>query len=208
MRELKANIREQLLAVRAAISAEQKTANERIVCKRLLAIIEQLHSLNPDVSFIGLYDAFGSELSLGILAQQLREKGYRLAFPVAFPDGSMDFFSEDFESAGSQPSVVLQPGEVTRFDFHNELPAYRRHDRSQLSELTMVAPGQLAFLVVPGVGFDAQGHRLGYGAGYYDRYLPRLSPQTPLWGAAFDEQLLDLLPMEEHDIPLTGVVTP
>lgn len=223
MRELKSRIREQLLAARAAIPADQKAADERVVCSKLLAIIGQGVSSNQGGGFIGLYDAFGSELSLEILIEQLREKGYQLAFPVAFADGSMDFFSEDLEaggsqlagsqsaeaqSAGSQPSATQQPGGSGRFDFHTELPAYRKHHRSQTSELTLVRPEQLAFLVIPGVGFDVQDHRLGYGAGYYDRYLPRLSPPTPLWGAAFAEQLLDFLPVEEHDIPLTGVVTP
>ena len=63
-------------------------------------------------------------------------------------------------------------------------------------------------MLVPLVAFDSLGHRLGMGGGYYDRYLPRLSPECPLIGVAFACQHTDApLPREAWDVPLHAVVT-
>ena len=62
-------------------------------------------------------------------------------------------------------------------------------------------------VVVPGVAFDASNHRLGRGKGYYDRFLTQLPKTTTTIGLAFDFQLTDSLPVEEHDVPLSCVIT-
>jgi len=60
-------------------------------------------------------------------------------------------------------------------------------------------------VVVPGLGFDRRGHRLGYGKGYYDRYLS-LRPKVCV-GLSFRCQVVDEVPTEEHDIALDAVIT-
>ncbi|MOA35167.1 5-formyltetrahydrofolate cyclo-ligase family protein [compost metagenome] len=66
---------------------------------------------------------------------------------------------------------------------------------------------------VPGLAFDRQGGRLGYGGGYYDRFAARLSmqdgtAQQMLWlGAAFEKQLIAHVPLERHDLKMNGIVT-
>ena len=62
-------------------------------------------------------------------------------------------------------------------------------------------------VVVPGIAFDKNNHRLGRGAGYYDRFLGTLPKHIPTIGLAFDFQIVDALHMrEEHDVPLSQVV--
>jgi 5-formyltetrahydrofolate cyclo-ligase len=63
-------------------------------------------------------------------------------------------------------------------------------------------------VIVPGVAFDPQGRRLGYGGGFYDRLLPRLRDDCLRVGVAYDEQLVDELPVAEHDAHVHAVVTP
>ncbi len=58
--------------------------------------------------------------------------------------------------------------------------------------------------VIPGMAFDAQGHRLGRGRGYYDRLLPKL--QCKKIGLCFPFQFLELIPTEPHDIPMDEVI--
>lgn len=60
--------------------------------------------------------------------------------------------------------------------------------------------------IVPMVGFDKRLFRLGYGGGYYDRYLSKTN--TLSIGIAFDEQLVECLPNEPFDIPLDMIITP
>ena len=76
-----------------------------------------------------------------------------------------------------------------------------------------LAPSELAPQVVPDVilmpllGFDSRGTRLGYGGGYYDRTLERLGKRPRLVGLAFAAQELDDIPHEAHDVPLDMVIT-
>jgi 5-formyltetrahydrofolate cyclo-ligase len=65
---------------------------------------------------------------------------------------------------------------------------------------------RLDLILVPGLGFDRSGHRLGRGKGYYDRWLAARSGLT--CGVAFDEQLLDAVPVGPHDVSLDCIVTP
>jgi len=65
---------------------------------------------------------------------------------------------------------------------------------------------RLDFALVPGVGFDAAGHRLGRGRGYYDRLLASVAGTR--CGVAFDEQMAEHIPAEPHDITLNCILTP
>ena len=67
-------------------------------------------------------------------------------------------------------------------------------------------PAQIDLILVPGVAFDRAGHRLGQGAGYYDRFL--LKTQAVRVGMCHDFALLDHVPAMEHDIPMDYVMTP
>lgn len=68
---------------------------------------------------------------------------------------------------------------------------------------TAIDPASIDLVVVPGVAFTIAGARLGHGKSYYDRFLPQVRATTV--GACFDEQLVDELPMEPHDVWLDHV---
>ena len=63
------------------------------------------------------------------------------------------------------------------------------------------------FVVVPGVAYDREGRRLGYGGGYYDRLLPLLSPRAARVAGAFDVQVVDRVPTGPNDVTIDAVVT-
>lgn len=62
-------------------------------------------------------------------------------------------------------------------------------------------------VVVPGLGFDPQGHRIGRGAGFYDRFLAQPDFRGITCGFALDEQLIDAVPTHSHDVPVDMIVT-
>lgn len=68
-------------------------------------------------------------------------------------------------------------------------------------------PARLDVVLVPGLGFTADGRRLGQGGGHYDRFLPRLDDRCLTMGVCFAEQILDDLPTEAHDRRVDIVVT-
>ena len=69
-----------------------------------------------------------------------------------------------------------------------------------------VQPEEIDLLIVPGVAFTRAGDRMGYGGGYYDRYIPRCT-RARVIALAFEEQLLDTLPTEEHDLRIPSIIT-
>ncbi|MFD1394287.1 5-formyltetrahydrofolate cyclo-ligase [Kroppenstedtia eburnea] len=71
-----------------------------------------------------------------------------------------------------------------------------------------VAPEEVELVVVPGVGFDKAGYRLGYGGGYYDRFFAGPGGDAIRIGAAYSFQWVSTVYPEPHDQPLNGVATP
>jgi 5-formyltetrahydrofolate cyclo-ligase len=71
----------------------------------------------------------------------------------------------------------------------------------------VVDPTAIDWVLVPGVGFDPHGMRLGYGKGYYDRFLPQLAPRTQYGGVAYHTQIVPSVPHMPHDIRMQFLIT-
>lgn len=71
----------------------------------------------------------------------------------------------------------------------------------------IINPKELEAVVIPGVAFDKRGCRLGYGGGYYDRFLQNLKADAIKIALAFEFQILDELPKEEYDILMDIIIT-
>lgn len=67
--------------------------------------------------------------------------------------------------------------------------------------------GKIDIIVVPAVAFDIRGYRLGYGKGFYDRFLERKEDTLKI-GLAYDFQILDQIPVHQHDVPVDIIITP
>ena len=68
-----------------------------------------------------------------------------------------------------------------------------------------IADDQTALVLMPGLAFDPEGHRMGYGGGFYDKFLER-EPNHPTLALCYDFQMLDHLETEAHDIPVDTVL--
>ncbi len=62
-------------------------------------------------------------------------------------------------------------------------------------------------VIIPGAGFDFAGNRLGYGAGYYDSLLSQRTRKIPVIALAYEEQIVDSIPAETHDVKVDMIVT-
>ena len=70
-----------------------------------------------------------------------------------------------------------------------------------------IDPNELDLIVVPGVAFDKQGGRMGYGAGFYDRYFKKINKDIIKLALAYEFQTLEKVPMNELDIPVDCIIT-
>ncbi len=96
-----------------------------------------------------------------------------------------------------EPSVIIS--------FDNLIPSGRFGILEPIE--AMKTPWKKIDLVlVPGIVFDKNGHRIGYGFGYYDKFLKKV-PKAIKIGLAFDFQVVDKIPREMHDVPVDLVVT-
>ena len=96
-----------------------------------------------------------------------------------------------------EPSIII--------DFDNLLPSGRFGILEPIETLK-IAEKNIDLVLVPGVVFDREGHRIGYGHGYYDKFLKKV-PKSKKIGLAFDFQVIDKIPIETHDVPVDLVVT-
>lgn len=74
------------------------------------------------------------------------------------------------------------------------------------NELTESVVSDDTLIIVPGVMFDKNGNRMGYGKGYYDRYLSRMNIKHRI-GIAYDFQIMDALDVKATDVPMTLIIT-
>lgn len=108
---------------------------------------------------------------------------------------------------GKKVAVPKVYGEEMRFIYVTDLTAM---EKSSFGIPEPVADGPVgddphALVLMPGLAFDAQGHRIGYGGGFYDRFLEQ-EPEHPTVALCYDFQMLPQLKTEEHDIPVDAVI--
>lgn len=146
-----------------------------------------LAALVPEDAIIGLYRPTPHEAPAGNYAKYYIERGHRIALPRFSADDAPMEFATHHDPFGETdlefgPFGLNQPG----------------------AEAQVLVPD---VVFVPLVGFTDSGQRLGQGGGHYDRWLAD-HPATAAIGLAWDCQLVDRLPTEEHDVPLSAIVTP
>ncbi|MCC3769952.1 5-formyltetrahydrofolate cyclo-ligase [Streptomyces sp. UNOC14_S4] len=182
----KGELRRGFLAVRAGLTPGDRGAAEAALARRALELPEL-----AEAGTVAAYVSVGSEPGTRALLEALRERGVRVLLPVLLPDNDLDWALY----RGSDHLVRAARGLLE--------PDGPRLGPSAIASADTV--------LLPGLAVDARGLRLGRGGGSYDRALERLS----LAGAAparvvllYDTEVVQSLPAEPHDQPVTAAVTP
>ena len=139
----------------------------------------------PAGAVVALYAPIRSELPTGDVAAAAAARGLVLAYPRVVPGDRVLAFHR-------VPAEALAAGHLGIPEPDPAAPA--------------VDPADLAAIVVPGLVFDRRGYRLGWGGGHYDATLPRAAHALRV-GLAFEQQLVERLPIQPHDCPVHLIAT-
>ncbi len=157
--------------------------------RELSALIIERLAQDPDfisANTIGLTISAFPEVDTKLLIERIWQEGKRAAVPKCIPKSrGMDFYIIDnFDQL-----------EVVYMNLQEPQPAITQY----------AAPDEIDLMIVPGVAYCRSGYRIGFGGGYYDRYLTGFNGHTK--SIAFDVQLVESIEVESHDIPVEGVYT-
>ena len=177
----RAQLRRTAIQARGALSPEQREKLSRQAVERLVRseAFQKAHT-------VMLYEHTRAELSLDLLREHPLAAGKRLAYPLCVSETDM---------------TALQPME------ENAWKAGAFGIREPLPEKSaQIAPEEIDLVVCPCSAFDEQGNRMGMGAGFYDRYLPKCS-NAVICAVAFEAQKLPEVPVDAWDIPMEMIFT-
>lgn len=178
----KAELRKRARALRNAIPHDAIRERSR----RILLALEALPAVATAARVALFYPIEGrNEVDLRALDASVRARGARVAYPAIDPETRVMTFR-----FVADPETMQERG-----------LGFREPD------LADEEAAALDVILVPALHVDPQGHRIGYGAGYYDRTLPRFCPPARAIGVAFDFQLIAEVPTTEGDVALSTVVT-
>ena len=195
----KAELRRAVIARRDALDLDLRAAKSADICARLVELLGRLDAAAPHT--VAVYAAMGSEVDSAAFAAAASKRGWRVAYPCMLS-------ATDAAACGQRMcmrAVAAGDADAATFIAHpTRAFAATDIDSSRFPIVPAEAPDMI---VVPLVAFDRTGTRLGYGGGCYDRYLPMLSPVCQIVGIAFDEQRVDHIPTDAHDLPLPNIIS-
>ena len=195
----KVELRRAVIARRDAIDLDVRAAKSAVVCARLVELLDRLGAAAPRT--VAVYAAMGSEVDPAAFAAAAVARGWRVAYPCmlsatdAMAYGQRMCMRAVSACNASEAPFIAHP---TR--------AFAATDVDG-DHFPIVPAKALDMIIVPLVAFDRTGARLGYGGGCYDRYLPTVAPECQIVGIAFDEQRVDHVPTDAHDLPLPNIVS-
>ena len=173
---MKAELRKQVLQEMKAIPREQKQAMDQALTDQFLK-----HPFCQEAKVIATYLSFPHEFQTQELIEQALRDCKKVLIPKTYPKGRMDF-------------VVYDPQQLVKTSFGLLEPQ---------GDLEVVDASQIDLIHVPGLAFTTEGYRIGYGGGYYDRYLEHFSGHT--LSTIYPCQVQQFMP-ENHDIPVQEVL--
>jgi 5-formyltetrahydrofolate cyclo-ligase len=179
MSTTKQALRQQAKEARSLLSPPLINAYSRIISQRLLELVNGFET-------VMVYASKPPEVETGELIRSLIAQGVRVVVPIIERNTCSLRLSYLPDPSVLRPSTFHVPEPVG-----NEIPA---------------RPADIQAVIIPMLAFDADGNRLGYGAGYYDRFLSQY-PQMVKIGVAFSCQETESIPTDCNDVKMDYIVT-
>jgi len=187
MNEYKSALRKEILEKRNSVPKSEIETLSQIIMQKAAVLLK-----SDDIKLIMCYMDFRNEVMTGDFIRKCLASGKKIALPLVEKgmDGKKNISAYEIkdEQRDVSPGTygILEPNPATT---------------------KLVNPTDIDLVIVPGVAFDEGKYRMGYGAGYYDRFLLKVRPDCIKAAPAFELQIVDKVPREEHDIPVDIIIT-
>ena len=170
--------------LRSQIRQKKRAMTEEEICQRSEALGKLFAESNlyKEAKTIYGYLPYNQEVRTVAMLEQAIRDGKRVAVPKVYGEEMRFIFIEDMSAVEKGYAGIPEPVA--------DGP---------------VADDETALVLMPGLAFDPQGHRIGYGGGFYDRFLEK-EPGHPTLALCYEFQMLPHLDTEEHDIPVDCVL--
>lgn len=180
--KMKDKIRKELIEIRRNLSKKEVLEKSNKIKKRLFEMNE--FKLATTVLFYVSYD---NEVYTHDMIKESMKIGKNIIVPKSDKENRVLILSklESWNDLETGAYGILEPKE---------------------EKIREVSIEEIDLIIVPGVGFDENGHRIGHGKGYYDDLLKN-STKASCIGLAFEFQIVDEIPTEKHDLPVDKIVT-
>jgi 5-formyltetrahydrofolate cyclo-ligase len=179
----KKTIREQILQERSQLTESAHRSHSRKIIDLLKAT-----KYYKEAKVVMCFVSFNDELDTHQFIKEALAEGKRIIVPITV-----------------QATKELIPSELK--DFSELEPGYYNILTPKKEFIRPVEQSEIDLVVVPGVVFDPFGYRVGYGGGYYDRFLHSIARTVPKIAVGFGMQLVDRVPRESFDIPVDMIIT-
>lgn len=177
---IKKEARKNIIKKRDELGKEAKKIMDDKIIKKLINS-EEYNKARGIFTYIG----FGSEIDTKIIIEDALKLGKEVYVPKIFNKEMILIRIDSLENLVKSSYGILEPiGEENDFDIN-----------------------KLDLIVMPGVAFDEEFNRLGYGAGYYDKFLDKNNLKCSKIALAYELQVLDNLEVEEHDKKVDQIIT-
>jgi 5-formyltetrahydrofolate cyclo-ligase len=183
IRELKTRMRIEARARRGARTSAEHRELTPGVTEALSNVVAELGATS-----VAIFLSTPSEPETRDAIRVLSARGTRCYAPISLPEGAMtwapvDAHTPERSGLGGMPEPDVGEGATSQ-------------------AITVDA------VICPAAAVDESGTRLGWGGGFYDRFLGDLPAGTPVFALVFDDDVVSELPCAQHDVPVWGVVTP
>ena len=170
--------------LRAQIRAKKRAmTNAQIdACSQALGELFRAHPLYKDAKSIYGYLPYNQEVRTVPMLERALKDGKKVAVPKVYGDEMKFLYLDDLTAVAKGYAGIPEP-------IADE----------------PVAHDETALVLMPGLAFDPQGHRIGYGGGFYDKFLAA-EPNHPTLALCYEFQMLPKLDVEDHDIPVDTVL--
>ena len=180
----KERVRKEILSARKSISMEELVVKSDSIKEKLFST-----ELYKNANTIMAYIDFRNEVLTEKIIKTAIADGKRIVIPISVVETRQLILSEiiNYDSELESGAYgILEPK-----------PEYIRE----------VDPKLVDLVLIPGVAFDERGFRVGYGAGYYDRFLERVRPDTSKIALSLELQMVEYAHEDSHDVPVDIVLT-